>query len=802
MQFDRQITISTAGSRKAAKWLPQALFWSEFVERLKQPVRHPETLNEYLSYTKGKQDDLKDVGGFVGGSLRDNRRKASYVLGRDLLTLDLDNIPAGGTESVLQSISALGCGAAVYSTRKHHAAAPRLRVVLLPDRVLTADEYEPFGRKLAEFIGLQYCDPSTFEASRLMYWPSCCADSQYIYQVFDSPPVSVDMVLAQYQDWQDISAWPEVPGESKQRASFVDRQKDPTSKSGIVGAFCKIYNIEQAIAEFLPEVYEPSSLTDRYTFLEGSTTNGAVVYDNGLFLYSHHATDPAGGRLCNAFDLVRLHLFGGQDDEVKPDTPTNKLPSFAAMCQLAVADGDAAALLNKERYEQAITAFSQVTQQTDGSWISLLTVSATTGLPVKTIDNLMIILNNDPALKGKLAIDTFATRSVVLGALPWDDRSEKREWTDNDDAGLKWYIEKVYHITGRERIVDAMSLTAQQNKIDPVQDYLTGLIWDGRKRLDTLYIDYLGADDSAFTRAACRKSLVAAVARAMQPGIKFDVMTILAGAQGIGKSTLLRYLGKDWFSDSLTSFDGKDAAEMLQGTWINELGELSGMSRTEVNAVKQFLSKSEDIYRKPYGHRTESFPRHCVFFGTTNDAEFLRDNTGGRRFWPIDVGRRTPTKSVWDDLPGEVDQIWAEAMAAWQIGEPLRLLGAAEKEALQQQESHRESHVWEGLITEFLERTIPKDWQKWPLGRRLMYWQDALVGGELETVERERVCALEIWCECLGEQRSRMKQADTRLINSVLSKIPGWERGKTPDRFGVDYGGQRGFYKASTVYNL
>ncbi|ELK38880.1 phage-like protein, partial [Brevibacillus agri BAB-2500] len=203
-----------------------------------------------------------------------------------------------------------------------------------------------------------------------------------------------------------------------------------------------------------------------------------------------------------------------------------------------------------------------------------------------------IILEHDPMLKGKLAFDEFANRGLVLGPLPWDGRSERRQWTDVDDAGLRHYLERTYGITGKERIFDAVALCAHKHTINDVRDWLTSLQWDGVKRLDTLLIDYLGAKDSAYTRAVSRKSLVAAVARAMTPGCKYDYMPILAGPQGLGKSTFLRLLGRRWYSDSLQTFEGKEASEMIQGVWINEIGELTGMSKSEANAVKQFLSRT------------------------------------------------------------------------------------------------------------------------------------------------------------------------------------------------------------------
>ena len=808
---DRQLTISTAGSRKATHWPAQVIFFSELIERLRTPARGQEAQAVYLNMKKSEQDELKDVGGFVGGSFAGNRRKAANVQGRDILTLDLDNIPAGATPDVLRRLEGLGCAYVVYSTRKHMPSAPRLRIIIPIDRTVSADEYEPLARKLAAIIGIELCDPTTFEASRLMYWPSCSVDAEYVFYFADKPFVSADGLLALYADWRNVSEWPQVPGTQQTHIKLAAKQGDPTAKNGIVGAFCKIYDVYRAMDTFLLGIYLPTDDgTGRYTYTGGSTTGGAVVYDDGAFLYSHHATDPCSGRLVNAFDLVRLHKFGESDDEAKPDTPINKLPSYVAMCEFAVKDTYVAALLNQERYEKATQDFATLPpdrQLSDRqlpddtiSWISKLAVSPSSGAPAKTIRNVLIILENDPLLRGKIAFDEFSNRGLSLGALPWDPRTERRMWTDNDDRGLREYVESAYGITSPGKIDDALGLCAHHHTINDVRDYLTGLAWDGAKRLDALLVDYLGAMDTPYTREVARKSLVAAVARVMTPGCKFDYMPIFTGPQGIGKSTFLGLLGQQWYSDSLETFEGKEAAELIQGVWINEIGELTGMNKSESNAVKRFLSKREDIFREPFGKRTGKYPRRCVFFGTSNETEFLKDHTGDRRFWPVDVGLFRANKDIFKDLQVEVPQIWAEAFFYWQLGESLRLSDTVEVEAKVQQEAHRESDVKEGLIREFLDRKIPVDWEKRTLSERRMYWSGefgrmngvSADGVNEETAERRRVCAAEVWCECLGNDIKFIRQTDTRNINGILKRLTGWNECR--EAFGP-YGHQRGFKK-------
>lgn len=807
MHYDRKITITVGASRKAAVWKPETLTLSEFWGRLGNVHRSTETLAQYRDLPKPKQDELKDVGGYVAGTFRGEdantfvRRKACNVTGRDIVTLDLDNIPAGQTDSVLMKLDTLGVGYCVYSTRKHSPEAPRLRVLLPLSRTVTADEYEPIARKCGEIIGMDYCDKTTFEAARLMYYPSCCSDSQYIYRYADKPFADADGLLAMYTDWRDVTSW---AGMTAQNIPRGKTQKDPTEKAGTVGAFCRVYDIPTVIAEYLPDKYIEAG-EGRYTFTGGSTTGGAVLYDGGKFLFSHHATDPAGGRLVNAFDLVRLHLFGERDADAKPDTPTNKLPSFAAMCELAVKDERVARLMNAERYANAVSAFGEPTTELPAAntdWLSKLKLSSETGKPVKTVENVLIILENDPQLCGAAVFDEFSNRLFVTGDLPWSAFHGRRDWKDADDAGLRCYMEKVYGITGKERITDGFLLYCELHKVNLVQQFLNSLpVWDGAPRLDTLFIDYLGAADTAYTRAVARKSLCAAVARAVQPGVKYDTMPILVGVQGIGKSTFLRLLGGEWFNDSMNSFEGKEACLMIQGSWLIELQELNGLNKAEENAVKQFLSKTDDIYREPYGKRTGRYPRRCVFFGTTNDDEFLRDKTGSRRFLPIDctgngTSRSSCAKSVFEDLAGEVPQIWAEALACYRLGETLYLdskeLSKAAKAA---QEEHAVHSAKEGIIREFVEREVPDNWDKLDLEARRRYRSGLMTPEGVSLKKLDRVCAIEIWCEALGGDLKYFRRQDAAEINGILAHLEGWEKCKSNIRFGAVYGAQKGFIR-------
>lgn len=813
---DRRIIISVGASRKSTNWQRQEINYSDFIKKLETPVRSSETLEEYLKFLKSKQDDLKDVGGFVGGALKGVRRKAHNVESRDLISLDFDNIAAGETENVIKKVMTLGCGYVIYSTRKHADYKPRLRIILPLSRSVSADEYEPIARYMAKQIGIQMADPTTFEPERLMYWPSCSSDSTYVFRYEDKPLLSADGVLGKYEDWRDVSSWPQVPGVDIDHRRDITKQQDPTTKPGIIGAFCRTYDIYSAMEEFIPRAYDQTDDDKRFTYLQGSTTGGAIVYEDGKFIFSYHATDPCGGQLVNAWDLVRLHKFGDLDEDAAEGTPVATLPSTMAMKDLARNDLKVVDLLNRERQEESQSYFEAIegdstepnsgpseeveeSELADREWRKHLTVDGK-GNYEKTMANITLILESDPKFKGKIFLDEFANRGMVQLPLPWEKGDETRMWSDVDDAQLALRLEKEYGITGRDKIENALKVVAFNNRRNAVKEYILGLEWDGKERIGTLLHDYLGAEQNVYTSEIMKKSLQAAIARAFSSkGVKYDTMIVFSGPQGIGKSTFLAKLGREWFSDSLYSFEGKEAAELIQGTLINEVGELSALTKSETETVKQFLSKTHDIYREAYGKRTNKYPRRCVFFGSTNSESFLKDVTGSRRFWPVRVGELSPTKDIFKDLDGEIDQIWAEAHFYFMLAEDLILSDDAQAIAEEMQDLYRDVDPKEGMIVEFLNKKIPKNWYSLePRDQRAFMAGSFKASEEIELVEREKVCIAEIWQVCLGGDLKYLKKRDSIELNGILTGIQGWVRNKNPKFFG-SYGRQKGFERSRVI---
>lgn len=790
VKYDGSIALATGKSKKETHWKNKNILYSALIEKLSHTTRTPETYAEYKKMAKSERDRIKDVGGFVGGGLKNGRRKAENVANRTLITLDID-YPKGDIWSSIELL--WDFSVVMYSTHTHASDNQRLRLVIPLARPVLPDEYQAISRMIADDLGIDQFDDTTYEPSRLMYWPSTSSDGEYVLKVQDLPWLNPDEVLDRYTfGWQDVSYWPESSRARAKINTAIKKQEDPLTKKGVIGAFCRTYSISEAIEEFLKDVYVPGADETRYTYAEGSTTGGVVVYED-KFSYSHHGTDPTSELLCNAFDLVRIHKFGGLDDEAKPDTPANRLPSFTKMTEFASNNEKVIQTLGRERIEKAQEDFGVIKDDTDTSWVKKLEYTEQ-GKLKSTISNFLVIIENMPLLKGKIAYNEFANRAVVIGQLPWRTKNDVSDWGDSDDSGLREFIEKYYKISSMAKCADAISLSFKKHTFHPIKEYLNNLLWDGVKRIDTLLVDYLGAEDNNYVRTITRKVLIAAVSRIFKPGCKFDNMMVLSGPQGLGKSTIIKRLGKDWYSDSLTTVTGKEAYEQLQGVWLLEMGEMMATKKADIEATKHFLSKQEDIYRVAYGRRTSRFPRQCVIIGTTNDKEFLRDKTGNRRFWPVDVGIR-PHKNVYEELNSyEVDQIWAEAMTLYTDGESLNLSEEEKKEAEKQQEAHSEESAKAGIIEEYLNRPITNNWYNLSIVDRRNYIHGGDFGDVPEgNVQRTKTCVMEIWCELFNGDPKNLTPLQSREINDILKGLKNWKRSKSSLRFGKIYGKQRAY---------
>lgn len=791
LKYDYTVDLATGHSRTSKKWRNRHWQWSELLQRCSETQRTNETAAEYAKMSREEQSNVKDVGGFVGGYLSGGVRKNTNVLYRSVATLDIDY----GTLNVWEDFQmAFSFAAMLYSTHKHSEKTPRYRLVFPLSRQVTPAEYEPLCRKIAAEIGIDLFDDTTYELPRLFYWPSTSKDADYVFEYQDGPACNVDQILAQYVDYRDVSAWPVSSREGDVIAHEIKKAGDPTEKPGVIGAFCRAYSIEDVIERFLSDYYDPTGVDGRYTYKLGSVAGGLVCYE-GKFAFSHHETDPASRQLCNAFDLCRLHLYGAKDEGSRALDITRK-PSYLAMIDFASQDRNVKLILSRDKQQAAADDFDDVELPEDynDEWKGDLEYSKSGKLQC-TIGNIILILENDPALRGHIVHDLFAGYDGVVGGLPWNKNAT--QWTDTDDANLRVWLEKNYDITGKEKIADALTAVLTRHSYHPIRDYLNGLTWDGTPRLERLIIDYIGAEDTELNRVMTRKHFTAAVTRVFKPGCKYDYCLVMTGPEGAGKSTLLNKMGGQWFNDSITTTEGKEGMDQLRRAWIIEMGELASIKRSDVESIKAYLSKRVDIYRAAYARRTAEHPRQCIFCGTTNEALFLKGDNGNRRFWVIAVDPTLRKYSAWQDaIDRDRDQLWAEAVHYYKQGEKLYLDDRLEAQAKQRQAEYNDDHddPLADMLLNFLDAKLPADWETYDLNRRRAWWRDPDPLSADGTETRTRVSAVEFICERMGRDLADKEfKYLARKISNLIKALPNWEKVSTTKHCQNLYGIQRGY---------
>lgn len=773
------IKISVCNRKTDRKYKNQEHPWEYIVSRNCTPIRTTETAKEYPKLPKEQRDAAKDHGGFVGGWLKGGIRKNGNVISRRVGALDADSIPSGLDFIAVTASALVGVTYFIYSTHSHIPEAPRYRIVILFGREVSEDEYPALMRMVAKQIGLDFFDDTTYQANRMMYWASCPANGEFIFDEKSGETLDPDKYLGMYADWRDVTQWPTSSRESEVRKREVKSQQDPLEKRGVVGAFCTSYTIEDAIAEFLSDVYEPAAVDGRYQYKEADSMAGVVVYD-GKWVYSHHASDPAGGKLLNAFDLVRTHKFSDLDEK----------KSFKAMSEFAVSLDRVKLQLDAERQAQAQVDFDTET----GDWRTFLKYQPRSSVLENTVWNEMLILNNDSDFSN-FAYNELANRVQITGEVPWDRPPDNKFWRDADTAQLKALIDIRYvAFSSRNHDVSFIKV-ADDRRFHPIRDYLDSLpLWDGINRIETLLVRCLQADDTPYVRAVTKKTFAAAVARIYKPGTKFDSVLVFDGVQGIGKSTLFKDLvGDEFYSEtlSLTDMDDKSGAEKLQGFWVVEIGELAGMKKADIEKVKAFLSTSDDKYRPSYGKTVESHPRQCIIIASVNgERGYLRDITGNRRFWIVKVHQEEQVKK-WNFTAEERDQIWAEAKVIWKSGEKLYLEGEMIKDAADAQREAMEIDERQGMVEEYLQTLLPNNWDAMDTFARRSFIADKNAPtSPIGTVERETVSNAEIWVECFGRSLSELKPADSYALAALMTRVSGWERTKVKKRIPI-YGEQR-----------
>ena len=774
----RNLDIAFGASRNAKRWTNKTITYNELKERLKVTIRTPESAEEYAVFSKAQRSAAKDHGGFVAGILKNGRRKVDTVVSRSMIALDGDRIDADFLSNYKQNAP---YASILYSTHSHTSDMPRARIIFPLTRNVSPEEFVAVSRYVAQMLGIDYFDECSYLPNQLMYWPSTPLNGEFVFIDVDKEWLNPDDILNAHPEWTDPTRLPTSSRESKANEVTVRKVQDPLTKNGVVGLFNRTYYpISLAIDEFLSDVYEETVNKNRYHLIESSSMAGVEIKNDGKFVYSHHAKDPAYLKLCNAFDIVRIHKFGDLDDKA----------SFSAMCDFAMQQDKVKLAAANERLAEAEADF---TDAEDNDWKKKLRYVSKGAVLENSLFNIKLIMQNDPYLKG-IVFNQLADGLEIKGDVPWQHPA--KFWRDADDAQLICYVDDHYGTFSQRNYDIAVTKTADDRSYHPIRQYFETLPpWDGVKRVDTLFIDYLGAEDNEYIRAVCRKTLCAAYMRVYHPGIKFDYLPVFNGAQGIGKSTFISNLGMEWFSDSLTLSDMNDktAAEKLQGYWIHEIGELAGMKKADLDKVKAFVSRRDDKYRASFGRRVTPHPRQCIFFGTTNSENgYLRDITGNRRFWNVKVSGSSRFKP-WDMTKELVEQIWAEVRLFARAGEKLYLDPELESYAQEEQREAMEQDDREGIVREYLDMLLPDSWNDMDIYRRRDYFRDSFDPTRPKgTWRRTEVSNLEIWCECFGRPREDIRPADSYAIAAIMKRLKDWKKSETRSRIPI-YGLQRGY---------
>ena len=766
-----KLAIATAPARRSKHWKQTEVEW-----------------DDVLAWT-WNVSDKKEAGNYLFGTLRPTtethdgktctaiHRNNSAVVTRSALALDVDHPDPGFMDNLVLLSTFKFLAHTTYSST---TVEPRYRILVPLSREVTPDEYTHIARAFAQRWGADQFDASCFRPAQYMFRPGAAEPATFESWAGSGPALDAEDLLTDFLD--DLSGL-DMPRPNNSK-------RNPFEIEGVVGAFNRAYEDLALLVENYDLPYEPDG--DRWHLVGARSVAGMGKMADGLF-YSHHSNDPAGGVACTAFDLVRLHRYSELDEGLSEKTPVNRRKSYTAMLDDASVDARVVAEIVGVDFAPDLSDDGD-----DGdaapdpnAWKVGLRLRPRTGEFLDCVQNWDLVAANDPVLQ--LLYFNDMTMSVeTSGDLPWRGRESGDAFNSIDRQALMMYLEREYGYRPPIGLVDVVVNTkALETWVNPVKDYLESLKWDGVPRVGECLP---GVRPTEYTRMVARKSLVAAVARMFEPGVKWDHTLVLYGGEGLGKTYWISRVFRGYDS-TLGKLTDKDTLLILHRSWVMLADEGHSLKKADVDVQKEFLTRTADVFRMPYDRETVAHKRRCVFWSTTNDEIFLRRQEGNRRFLIV----HAEDKVNFDILTEEyIDQLWAEAVHLYREKELLYLEEEESKMSKLERERFTEEDNLTGLIQEYLDTLVPDNWERMSPESRRQWMLESADGFSKGSKRQERTCSTQIWVELLGNPIGRRDRAGLLEITNTLKKMPEWTlltgRHRVPN-----YGAQAVFVRTDSL---